>query len=105
MNSTDLQRIAPGLRVGLLYSLLAHCFRSTCGTASVRTNYYPAFAAYGINSGPSLSSMPENRPELPFLTQACLKYCFRAYVAYLSPGTRQARAGTPEGPLSESVRS
>ena len=30
-------------------------------------------------------------PELPFLKQACLNYCFRAYLAYLLSGTRQAR--------------
>ena len=30
-------------------------------------------------------------PELPFLKQACLNYCFRACLAYLSSGTRQAR--------------
>ena len=41
--------------------------------------------------GPSLSGMPEKMPELLFLKQACLNYCFRAYLAYLLPGTRQAR--------------
>ena len=35
--------------------------------------------------------MPEKMPELPCLKQSCLKYCFRAYRAYLSPDTRQAR--------------
>ena len=40
--------------------------------------------------------------ELPFRKQACLNYCFRAYLANLSPGTRQARAGTPEVPFRHS---
>ena len=35
--------------------------------------------------------MPEKMAELLFLKQASLNYCFRAYITYLSPGTRQAR--------------
>ena len=35
--------------------------------------------------------MPEKMPELPFLKQACLNYCFGAYLACISSGTRQAR--------------
>ena len=35
--------------------------------------------------------MPAKMPELLILKQACLNYCFRAYLAYLFPGTRQAR--------------
>ena len=35
--------------------------------------------------------MPEKMPEVSFLKQACLNYCFRAYRAYVSSGMRQAR--------------
>ena len=35
--------------------------------------------------------MPEKMPELPFLKQVCLNYCFRANLAYRSSDTRQAR--------------
>ena len=41
--------------------------------------------------------MPELLIVVLFLKQVCLNYCFHAYVACLSPGTRrQTRAGTPE---------
>ena len=46
------------------------------------------FANQNTALGPS---MPEKMPELPFLNQAGLDYCFRAYIAYLLSGTRQAR--------------
>ena len=46
--------------------------------------------SFGSWLGPSLWGNPEKMPELPFLKPACVNYCFRAYLAYLSPGTRQA---------------
>ena len=46
---------------------------------------------YLLLIGPSLEGMPEKMPELLILKQACLNYCFRACLAYLFPGTLQAR--------------
>ena len=53
--------------------------------------FYKKMKNFSCERALAFQGIPEKMLELRLLKQAYLNYCFRAYLAYLSSRTRQAR--------------